>query len=175
MICTPTSGGSRQGCQPEGGDNLLFGQNLPKTAWKLRKLDWGRPKFYYVDPPPPTYIFMTPLFIYYRPNSVLFCSRTKYVHCGPRNDHSLYPYLLWVEDGQVHHGCGDGRMLVSERPLADLYRLFVQRFRFLMLTLKINKILVIGCTWQYVPTLQLVIYISQVTRLIITPLRNCPV
>ena len=34
------------------GANLLFGQNMPKTAWKWRKLDWeGASKFYYVDPP----------------------------------------------------------------------------------------------------------------------------
>ena len=33
--------------------NLLLGQNLPKTAWKWRKLDQGsaRPNFYYVEPP----------------------------------------------------------------------------------------------------------------------------
>ena len=36
----------------KGGANLLFGHNLPKTAWKWRKLDpEGGPKFNYVDPP----------------------------------------------------------------------------------------------------------------------------
>ena len=44
----------RGGANPIGGANLLFGQNVPKTAWKWRKLGRGgglRPKFYYVDPP----------------------------------------------------------------------------------------------------------------------------
>ena len=31
--------------------NLLFGQNLLKTAWKWNKLDRGRKKLYYIHPP----------------------------------------------------------------------------------------------------------------------------
>ena len=36
---------------PRGGANLLFGQFSLKTAWKWRKFDRARPKFYNVDPP----------------------------------------------------------------------------------------------------------------------------
>ena len=42
------------------GANLLFGQNLPKTAWKWRKFDQRGdgmcPKFYYVLPPLITFV-----------------------------------------------------------------------------------------------------------------------
>ena len=63
-----------------GGQPILLGQNLPKTAWNEENWTKGvGSKFYYVDPPPNCYIF-----IEFPPS--------------PKNERNVLPYQWRIQD-----------------------------------------------------------------------------